>query len=153
MNSNRVYLACLSLLFLTLGACTNSSLDSQGPAPEADVSDEPTGDAAAAEVEAVAKEAEAAVAAAEAVNLHQADTGGSSERGGSSTPSCKIPNQADSETFGLILNMNSLLCAKVVRVCGLKVENALEVTCIQYRGGSATKTYIVDVATASAFEQ
>ncbi len=65
---------------------------------------------------------------------------------------CNVPNSADSEKFGLILNLNSLLCAKVVKVCPLKV-GALEVTCIEYRGGSVTKTYIIDVKTASAFEQ
>jgi hypothetical protein len=66
---------------------------------------------------------------------------------------CSVPTHESSETFGLILNFNHLLCAKVVRVCPLKVKDALEVTCIEYRGGNATKTYIVDVNTASAFEQ
>ena len=66
---------------------------------------------------------------------------------------CSVPTHESSEQFGLILNLNHLLCAKVVRVCPLKVKDALEVTCIEYRGGHATKTYIVDINTASAFEQ
>ena len=66
---------------------------------------------------------------------------------------CNVPNEEDGKTFGLILNLNSLLCAKVVRVCPLQVRDALEVTCVEYRGGTATKTYIVDTKTATAFEQ
>ncbi|HEY0662164.1 MAG TPA: hypothetical protein VGD21_12695 [Lysobacter sp.] len=65
---------------------------------------------------------------------------------------CRVPNREDGEKFATILNLNGLLCAKTVEVCPLKVD-ALEVTCIEYRGGKATKTYIIDTKNGSAFPQ
>ena len=50
------------------------------------------------------------------------------------------------ELTATILNVNGLLCADVTDIHPLKVrENVYEVTCIQYRGGSGKKTYIMDI--------
>lgn len=52
----------------------------------------------------------------------------------------------------LVLNLNGLLCAEVVNIRPLKVRpDVYEVTCIEYRGGSATKAYIMDAANKTAW--
>lgn len=48
------------------------------------------------------------------------------------------------------LNSNGLLCAQITDIRPLKVKSAYEVTCIAYRGGTATKTYIVDALNGTA---
>ena len=63
-------------------------------------------------------------------------------------------NGKDEEALALLLNLNSLLCAKVVEVNPLKVRpGVLEVKCIEYRGGTATKNYIVNTNNGTAFPQ
>lgn len=58
------------------------------------------------------------------------------------------------ESIALILNLNSLLCAKVVEVNQLEARpTLLEVRCIEYRGGTGTKNYIVDLDSGKAFLQ
>lgn len=53
-----------------------------------------------------------------------------------------------------ILNINGLLCAQVNDIRSLKAgDKIFEVTCITYRGGNATKTYIMDAAKVRAWEQ
>jgi hypothetical protein len=52
------------------------------------------------------------------------------------------------ETTATILNLNGLLCAKVVEIRPLEMANQYEVTCIEYRGGSGTVRYILNAATA-----
>lgn len=51
-----------------------------------------------------------------------------------------------------ILNLNGLLCAEVTDIRPLEIKNLFEVTCIAYRGGSATKTYIMNAAEGTAWE-
>ena len=51
-----------------------------------------------------------------------------------------------------ILNLNGLLCAEVTDIRPLEIKNTFEVTCIAYRGGSATKTYIMNAAEGTAWE-
>ena len=51
-----------------------------------------------------------------------------------------------------ILNLNCLLCAEVTDIRPLEIKNLFEVTCIAYRGGSATKTYMMDAAKGTAWE-
>lgn len=65
------------------------------------------------------------------------------------------PSKAEAdEAIALLLNLNQLLCAEVVEVNPLKVRpGVLEVKCIEYRGGSATKNYIVDTNNGTAFAQ
>jgi hypothetical protein len=52
-----------------------------------------------------------------------------------------------------ILNLNGLLCAKVVDIKPLKVGNNIyEVTCVEYRGGSGNVRYIMDAGTGKAWK-
>ena len=51
------------------------------------------------------------------------------------------------ETIATGLNLNGLLCARVVDVKPLRVNSdTFEVTCIEYRGGSGKVRYIYDTA-------
>lgn len=52
-----------------------------------------------------------------------------------------------------MLNLNGLLCAQVVNMRPIRQELVWEVTCIAYRGGSATKNYILNLNDGSAFEE
>jgi hypothetical protein len=57
------------------------------------------------------------------------------------------------EQTALILNLNGLLCAEVVDIRPLKVsKDVYEVECIEYRGGKARKTYIMDAAKGTAWK-
>ena len=51
-----------------------------------------------------------------------------------------------------ILNLNGLLCAEVTDIRPLEIKNTFEVACIIYRGGTATKTYIMNAAEGTAWE-
>ena len=56
------------------------------------------------------------------------------------------------ELAALMLNMNGLLCAKVVEIRPLKVRKEIhEVRCVEYRGGTGQKTYILDSNTGQAW--
>lgn len=60
--------------------------------------------------------------------------------------------EALKEMTAMVLNLNGLLCAKVVDIKPLQVRpNVYEVTCIEYRGGSGTKTYIMDASKGTAW--
>jgi len=60
--------------------------------------------------------------------------------------------EALKETTATIINLNGFLCAKVTDIRPLKVRpDVYEVTCIEYRGGSSTKTYIMDAAKGTAW--
>ena len=49
------------------------------------------------------------------------------------------------KTIKLVFNLNGLLCAEIVDVRPLAIGNdRYEVECIEYRGGSGKKTYILD---------
>ena len=62
--------------------------------------------------------------------------------------------EAYGEMIATAINLNGLLCAKVVNVRPLQVNNdTFEVTCIEYRGGSSRATYIINTETGVAFEQ
>lgn len=51
-----------------------------------------------------------------------------------------------------IINMNGFLCAKVVDIRPLKVgRHVYEVTCIEYRGGTGQKIYLMDAAKGIAW--
>ena len=50
------------------------------------------------------------------------------------------------------LNGNDLLCASIKEVRALTLRGKYEVTCVAYRGGSSTKTYIIDALNGFAFE-
>jgi hypothetical protein len=51
------------------------------------------------------------------------------------------------------LNLNGHLCAELLSVAPLKLAGKYEATCTAYRGGSARKTYVIDSAAGTAFEQ
>lgn len=56
------------------------------------------------------------------------------------------------EMIATVLNLNGLLCAQVTDVKPLKVGgDVFEVTCVQYRGGSATTQYIVNSSDGTAY--
>ena len=61
--------------------------------------------------------------------------------------------EALKETVALMLNANGHLCAKVTDISLLQIKNQYEVTCIAYRGGKGTKTYVFNAADGTAFEQ
>ncbi len=61
--------------------------------------------------------------------------------------------EALKKTVALMLNMNGHLCATVTDITPLQIKNQYEVTCIAYRGGKGTKTYIFNAADGTAFEQ
>lgn len=51
-----------------------------------------------------------------------------------------------------MLNLNGLLCAEVIDIRPLQVRQEVhEVTCIEYRGGRARKTYHLDINTGKAW--
>lgn len=47
----------------------------------------------------------------------------------------------------LMLNLNGHLCAEVVRINPLKQAKVYEVRCIEYRGGTGTVDYVLDMNT------
>lgn len=49
------------------------------------------------------------------------------------------------EMMATFINMHGQLCAKVVNVNRLEMKNTFEVTCIEYRGGTGTVDYIVNL--------
>ncbi len=51
------------------------------------------------------------------------------------------------------LNLNGHLCAEMVDLRPIQLKSKYEATCITYRGGSATTTYIIDALQGVAFEQ
>lgn len=51
------------------------------------------------------------------------------------------------------LNLNGHLCAELLSITPLKLAGKYESTCTAYRGGSVRKTYIIDTAGGTAFEQ
>jgi len=56
------------------------------------------------------------------------------------------------EVIATVLNLNGLLCARVVSVEPLRVSSdAFEVTCVEYRGGTGTVRYIVNAANGTAY--
>lgn len=56
------------------------------------------------------------------------------------------------DMIALLLNKNDLLCAEVLGFTALKQKDVYEVECIQFRKGKGRKTYILDMATGSAWE-
>lgn len=73
----------------------------------------------------------------------------------------QTPAQADDlsrqhvkKVTAFILNVNGLLCAQVVDIRPLEVEeNVYEVECVEYRGGNGRKTYILDADARTAWER
>jgi len=57
------------------------------------------------------------------------------------------------EMVATMLNLNGFLCAEVTSMRKLSIGNNLEVTCVMYRGGSATSSYVIDLTSGKAFKQ
>ena len=58
------------------------------------------------------------------------------------------------EAIATVINLNGLLCARVLNVAPLQVSgDVYEVTCTEYRGGTGTVRYIVNSDTGVAFRQ
>jgi len=55
------------------------------------------------------------------------------------------------EVAATILNLNGHLCAQVVEIRPLRIQDQYEVTCIQYRGGSGRVRYILNARAGTAF--
>jgi len=56
----------------------------------------------------------------------------------------------NAESVALAINLTGQLCAEIVSVKPLEVgggSSVFEVVCIEYRGGSATVTYLIDTRT------
>jgi len=61
------------------------------------------------------------------------------------TPSTPELSQSELKTMiAALANLNGLLCAEVREVHPLKAEDVYEVTCLAYRGSTATKAYVLD---------
>jgi len=66
----------------------------------------------------------------------------------------EVPSGGDLETMiATGLNGNGFLCASISEIRALSLRGKYEVTCVAYRGGSGTKTYVIDALTGVAFEQ
>ncbi len=65
-----------------------------------------------------------------------------------------VPSRSDLDTMiSAGLNVNGHLCASVKEIWPLSLQGMYQVKCVAYRGGSGTKTYIVDALKGIAFEQ
>ena len=65
-----------------------------------------------------------------------------------------VPSGSDLETMiATGLNGNGLLCASIREIWALRLPGKYEVTCVAYRGGSGTKTYVIDALNGVAFQQ
>lgn len=53
--------------------------------------------------------------------------------------------QSAEEMMATFLNLKGQLCAKVVNVAKLSLPDSYEVRCIEYRGGTGTVDYVVNV--------
>jgi hypothetical protein len=69
-----------------------------------------------------------------------------------STSGTRTPSSDAREAAATFINLNGFLCADVISVQALQLNNTFEVTCIEYRGGSSKKTYILNTADGTAFE-
>lgn len=59
----------------------------------------------------------------------------------------RAPTREDlKKAVALAANLNGLLCAEVKDVRPLQKQDVYEVTCVVYRGGSATKAYVLDTS-------
>ncbi|KAB2959105.1 MAG: hypothetical protein F9K16_12740 [Thermoanaerobaculia bacterium] len=59
-------------------------------------------------------------------------------------------NPRAKEVAATIINLNGMLCAEVVSMRKLELENKVEVSCIEFRGGSNHVSYIVDTKSGKA---
>ena len=57
------------------------------------------------------------------------------------------------ELMATVLNLKGQLCAKVVNISKLSIPDTYEVRCIEYRGGSGTVDYIVNVKSGEVFKR
>ncbi len=57
------------------------------------------------------------------------------------------------EMIAFVINVNGGLCAKVVQVNPLKLEDTYEVRCIEYRGGTGTVEYILNAREGKVFKR
>lgn len=57
------------------------------------------------------------------------------------------------EMLATLLNLQGFLCAKVTNVHPLELPKHYEVRCIEYRGGSGTVDYIVNLETGRAVKR
>lgn len=57
------------------------------------------------------------------------------------------------EMMATFLNLNGQLCAKVVNIAKLKLPDTYEVRCIEYRGGTGTVDYIVNVKSGEVIKR
>ncbi|WOF77650.1 hypothetical protein [Stutzerimonas kunmingensis] len=63
-----------------------------------------------------------------------------------------VPGEAETrELVATGINLNGHLCARVTAIRPLKLDGGYEIECIEYRGGSTTKTYIIHAGRGFAF--
>lgn len=90
-----------------------------------------------------------ACAAAQAANRAKAATTAplASQAQRPTAPALPPQQAANAEELATILNLNGRLCARVLSVSRLTVGGGrvFEVTCVEYRGGSATVNYRIDM--------
>ena len=57
------------------------------------------------------------------------------------------------DMMATFLNLKRNLCAKVVNISKLQIPDTYEVRCIEYRGGTGTVDYIVNVKTGEVYKR
>lgn len=79
-------------------------------------------------------------------SIKSQSTATSVSQGAQAAPDSGINSNEAKELAALMINLNKHLCAEVIEIRPLKVnKNVHEVTCIEYRGGTGRKTYLIDV--------
>ncbi len=66
---------------------------------------------------------------------------------------CEAVAESAEEMMATFLNLKGQLCAKVLTVSKLSLPDTYEVRCIEYRGGSGTVDYIVNVKSGEVFKR
>jgi hypothetical protein len=68
-----------------------------------------------------------------------------------STSGTRTSSSDAREAAATFINLNGFLCAEVTSVRALQLKDTYEITCIEYRGGSSKKTYIINTTDGTAF--
>ena len=61
--------------------------------------------------------------------------------------------QSAEEMMATFLNLKGQLCAKVVNINKLQLADTYEVRCIEYRGGTGTVDYLVNIKTGEVVKR
>jgi len=54
-------------------------------------------------------------------------------------------------TVALVLNLNGLLCARIINITPIARKDTYEVTCVEYRDGTGRKKYVFNATKGTAY--